>query len=127
MIRVQIYCDNLGIIAYGNNHSWSLPEKQAQSDVLILLLQILRNLQGKVEYKHVYGHLDDTISFGDLNISQQPSVIADKLAKEGRITGVQEGLTALPIYSPEQLHIYVANTKVYSSMRTTLYIPGEPQ
>ena len=57
---VKAYCDNKGIVIHGSSTK-PLPDKQSQADILRLIKQYIHDLPVKVEYEHVFGHLDDVL------------------------------------------------------------------
>ena len=63
---IHVYCDNIGMVGHGNKFRQSLPEKQVQLDVLLVIRNILCDLPFPVHFHHVYGHEDRHTAFGDL-------------------------------------------------------------
>jgi hypothetical protein len=118
---LPIYCDNLGVVCHGNAYLRSLPEKQVQQDVLCLLRQNIMSLPHPVNYKHVYGHLDEGASFASLELPQQLNVMADMLAK----TELQRCISSLdgrpPTYPLEAVRILVGGKKVTASIKGAIY------
>jgi hypothetical protein len=79
------------------------------------------SLPHPVNYKHVYGHLDDGASFASLELPQQLNVMADMLAK----TELQRCISSLdggpPIYPLEAVRIFVGGKKVTASIKGAIY------
>ena len=118
---VTLFCDNLGVIHHAQ-HPWrSLPEKQAQSDVLSVFVHNLQKTKIKWEYNHVYGHLDDYSSFDTLTLPQQLNVIADSLAKEAIRDALQTNQYCQPLYPHESTRVFIGGKKATSSFRNALY------
>jgi hypothetical protein len=118
---VRSGCDNMGIVGHCNDINKSLPENQKQADVIRSLRRSLAALPVKVQYEHVYGHLDDTIPFENLSLLEQLNVVADQDAKAILISAVERQRYITPDWPYEGVRIYVGAEKVTSSIKTTLY------
>jgi hypothetical protein len=119
--KLEIYCDNLGVVQHANRRYKPLPEKQPQADLILLLRHNLDRLSLNVQYVHVYGHLDEHTQFNQLTMPQQLNVIADKLAKECLLDSINTGTRFGPTYPGENIRVWIAGRKVTSSVRSTLY------
>ena len=95
---VQLYCDNLGVVHHAHHPHRPLSERQPQSDALTVFTKNLWHTKIHWEYRHVYGHVDDTTSFQDLTLPQQLNVIADALAKEALTEAKYTNKFCLPLY-----------------------------
>ena len=86
----EFYCDNMGRIFHTIQPHCPLHEKQKQSDLLSLILHLLRELDMVCEIKchHIDGHLDKILHFNQLNPIQQENVLQDSLTKEALTRGV---------------------------------------
>ena len=118
---VKLYCDNLGVVHHAHHPHRPLSERQPHSDVLTVFTKNLRDTRIHWEYHHVYGHMDDTTSFQDLNLPQQLNVIADALAKEALSEAKRANKFCLPLYPNEQIRVLTGGSKATSSFRTALY------
>ncbi|KAL3788945.1 hypothetical protein HJC23_000229 [Cyclotella cryptica] len=118
---VEIYCDNMGVVLHGNSRHRTLPERQTQSDLILLLRHNLDLLECDVRYVHVYGHLDDQTSFDQLTLPQQLNVMADKLAKECLLAHIAQKSAYGPYYPGELLDIRIGGRKATNSIRDLLY------
>ena len=119
---VTLFCDNLGVIHHAQ-HPWrSLPEKQAQSDVLSVFVHNLQKTKIKWQYNHVHGHLDNHSSFDALTLPQQLNVIVDSLAKDAIRDAIQKNQYCQPLYPHESIRVFIGNRKATSSFRNTLYL-----
>ena len=58
---MEAHCDNMGIVTHANAPKVPCAEKQVHADLIVLIKKLLRELPFKVDYQHVYGHLDDIL------------------------------------------------------------------
>ncbi|KAL3780888.1 hypothetical protein HJC23_009934 [Cyclotella cryptica] len=105
--RFLIYCDNMGVVGHRNRRYKPLPEKQPQTDLILLLRHNLDRLSLKVEYVHVYSHLDEHTQFNQLTLPQQLNVIADKVAKECLLDGIARFTRYGPTYPDEPIRVWI--------------------
>ena len=85
----EFHCDNMVVIFHTTQPHHPLHGKQKQSDLLSLILCLLRELEMICQIKchHVDGHLDKILLFNQLNPIQQEHVLQDCLAKEALTRG----------------------------------------
>jgi hypothetical protein len=60
----------MGVIYHNNDLSRSLPEKQAQADLIRLCREYRRRLGFHVTYNHVDGRLDDVLRWDQLTVNE---------------------------------------------------------
>ena len=54
--KCKAFCDNMGVINHGKQPKKPLSEKQVQADLLGHMKYLLRTLQARISFTHVYGH-----------------------------------------------------------------------
>jgi hypothetical protein len=118
---VAAWCDNLGVVGHGNNCHRSLPEKQAQADLVCTFRQTLARLPMPLTYHHVYGHLDEGCSFDELTLPEQLNILADALAKDALKQAVAANKFISSEFPLENVCVYVNGSKVTSSVKSALY------
>jgi hypothetical protein len=102
----KIHRDNMSVVAHGNGLFWSLPERQVQADLIILLRHNIIQSHLQITYCHVYGHLDNHKTFSDLTLPQKLNVMADKLAKECLLNQIRRRSGWSSTYPLEHVRIW---------------------
>ena len=76
----------------------------------------------KWQYHHIHSHLDDKSDFKDLTLPEKLNVLADNLAKEALLEAIDKSQFCKPLYPHEHMRIFLGNTKVTTSIKSSLYI-----
>jgi hypothetical protein len=117
----HIYCDNMGVIHHASHPDTSTSSKQSQADVLMVFTNNLATSSLRWQYHHVHSHLNDTSEFSDLSLPEQLNVFADNLAKEALLEAIDTSRFSKPLYPHEHMRIFIGDTKVTSSIKSSLY------
>ena len=87
-LDVVAHCDNMGIVKHGNSPGTPCPEKQVHADLIILIKKLIQGLPCRLEYKHVFGHLDEILRWDQLSLVQKLNVLCDSLAKRALMAAI---------------------------------------
>ena len=117
----QAFCDNKGIVNHGSASDQPLKEKQVHADVISLIKQYTRELPCEVSYEHVYGHLDDILTWEQLTPVQKLNVQMDALAKRALLSSLCNRQFIDVNFPFEQIVLQVGGKKVVSSPTTAIY------
>jgi len=117
----EAYCDNKGIVNHANDCDSPLKEKQSQADVIALVKQYSRDLPFRVQYKHVFGHLDDVLRWDQLSDVQQLNVEMDTLAKKALLAALVNREFIDAEFPFEPFHFSCGDRKVRSSPTEAIY------
>ncbi len=82
-----IHCDNKGVANHGNSAGTSLPEKQAQADVLRSFKQLIRENPFRSCYAWVEGHSVKRKGWANCNTIERINDKVDHLAKLALLSG----------------------------------------
>ncbi len=76
-----IYCDNQGVLAHGNSPRLTLPQKQAQSDLIYILKSLVRNNTIRTHWEWVESHAVEERGWAHCTLAEKMNFYADELAK----------------------------------------------
>ena len=83
-----VHCDNMGIVNHGNASDKTCSEQQVQSDLIILIKKLIRGLPCKLEYEHVFVHLDDILRWDQMTVINKLNVLCGSMAKRALIAAI---------------------------------------
>ena len=119
--KATVFCDNRGVVLHGNRPRASLPEKQAQADVLRCLKQYVTENLFDVQFEWVKSHQDDHTPFEQLCIEAQLNVRVDRLAKRALKMAIADGDFISNHFPFEQIRITVGGKKLTALPKATVY------
>ena len=96
--RCRAYCDNKGVVLHCNNPRRKLKERQSQSDLVHLCQQLIRDNNINVDYRHVYGHMDDILNWDKLSLPERLNIVVDKLAEKALLAAMVNKRFVKPFY-----------------------------
>ena len=112
---VQAHCDNMGVVYHNKDLSRSLPEKQAQADLIRLCREYRRRLGFQVTYNHVDGHLDNVLRWDQLNRVQRENCLMDAVAKSTLLDSFMNETYITNVFPHEPIVVNVAGKRVTGS------------
>ena len=86
--KCKAFCDNMGVVNHGKQPKKPLSEKQVQVDLLGHMKYLLRTLQARISFTHVYGH--NKHDWDDMTKEQQLNTRNDKDAGEALEKAVEK-------------------------------------
>ena len=117
---VQAHCDNMGVINHNHNLTRSLPEKQAQADLIRLCREYRRRLGFSIEYHHVKGHLDKVLRWDQLTRVQRENCLVDSVARTALLDAFLDDTYISSIFPHEQVVVKVDGKRVTGSPSTAI-------
>jgi hypothetical protein len=120
-VKVQLHCDNKGIVGHGNNIHSALKQDQKQADLIRLMKTYTRLLPVLIEWGHVHGHADRYTSFHLLTLIEQLNVLCDTLAKRTLIDCISSREFTPSTFPLEDITISIGSSKIRSSIRQAIY------
>ena len=112
---MECHCDNMGVVIHANDPFKILKEKQAQSDMLSLLQQLIRSFPPGVTYQHIKGHQLRGKTFDELSDVAQWNEMADLLARTRLIEAFHTGTYIEGNFPFEDIRVHCDEKKVTSS------------
>eukprot|EP00956_Cyclotella_meneghiniana_P012259 scaffold17423_cov52-Cyclotella_meneghiniana.AAC.3 len=90
--RLELYCDNKGVVTHGNQPNVVLKADQVQADLIRLMKTYTRLIPAQLQWIHVmHGHLDTNTPFAQLTIIQQLNVRCNQLARWYLVRAIMTG------------------------------------
>ena len=80
--KTSLGCDNEGTVKISRRRLKRIRPGMKCADILRNVRTVRGKLSGKVNYFHVYGHMDDVLSDDQLSVEQRLNKRCDELAKE---------------------------------------------
>jgi hypothetical protein len=112
---VQAHCDNMGVVSHNKNLTRSLPDKQAQADLIRLCREYRRRLGFPVEYHHVDGHLDKVLRWDQLSPVQRENCLMDAVAKSALLDSVVNDDYINSVFPHEPVLVKVKGQRITGS------------
>ena len=119
--KCKAFCDNMGVVNHGKQQKKPLSEKQVQVDLLGHIKYLLRTLETRISFTHVYGHMDKHLDWEDMTKEQQFNVRMDKEVEEALENTVENDEYTKPDFPHERLRMECGHTKVTASAMEAIY------
>ena len=87
--RGRVACDNLKALRRSQRRRKKISPRSKQADILRVFRTFQHRFQGSIQYKHVYGHQDNTRAWHQLSLLEKLNCKCDSLAKADVLAGLR--------------------------------------
>lgn len=122
--EITIWCDNQGAISKASGEQRRIRSGMSCSDILRSLKSVGIELPLLTTYRHVKAHMDDTLTWDQMNLETQLNCQCDALAKSAVARAIEHNLesprTASGTLPRERSAIFIGNEKITSDPTNAL-------
>ena len=119
--KCKAFCDNMGVLNHGKHPKKPLSNKHVQADLLGHIKYLLRTLETRISFTHVYGHMDKHLDWEDMTKEQQLNVRMDKEAGEALEKAVENEECIKKDFPHKRLRMEYGHAKVTASATEAIY------
>jgi hypothetical protein len=109
---ICLYCDNQGVIAHRNLSQKVLPDKQAQSNLILLLKYLVGSNTLPSHWVWVEGHAVESRGWRQRSLAKKLNYYADELAKHALLSAISGGHVITGDYPLKPIIVLLSGTRV---------------
>ncbi len=112
---VCLYYDHQGVIAHRNSSRKVLPDKQAQSNLILLLKYLVGSNTLQLHWVWVEGHAVESRGWRQCSLTKKLNYYADEVAKRALLFAISGSRVITRDYPLEQIIVLLSGTRVTGS------------